>query len=188
MTDNQDHAQAWAAAITSDTDAVLALFADALVYDDKRNNDHVTDTAITKEELRPKVAPFANTDKDNGLGIHHFEVPRRSTREATTVLAPSPSCGSGPRRISRTTGAFLTRARAPAPGDRPGTSSTATAWWTGSRPSGTTSRSSRSWASLPSHRATGKPISTPARWAERSETCYLRAGLSGCVSRSSPRP
>lgn len=74
MTDNQDHAQAWAAAITNNTDAVLALFADALVYDDKRNNDHVTDTAITKEELRPKLAPFANADKDNGLGIHHFEV------------------------------------------------------------------------------------------------------------------
>lgn len=74
MSENQDHAQRWAQAIANDTDALLALFADQLVYDDHRDVDHVYDTAITKEELREKVAPFANKDADNGLGLHSFEV------------------------------------------------------------------------------------------------------------------
>ena len=74
MPDNTDHAQRWASLVTSDTDAVVAMFADELLYDDRRDVDHVFDTATDKAQLRERLAPFANTDADNGLGIHRFEV------------------------------------------------------------------------------------------------------------------
>lgn len=68
------HATEWTKALTRDVDAALALYADDLSYDDRADLDHVTDTAITKDELRPRLAPFANKDKANGLGIHSFQV------------------------------------------------------------------------------------------------------------------
>ena len=74
MSDNTDHATRWATLITSDTDAAVGLFADELLYDDRRDVDHVYDTATDKAQLRARIAPFANADPDNGLGIHHFEV------------------------------------------------------------------------------------------------------------------
>ena len=52
MSENSDHARRWASLITSDTDAVLGLFADDVLYDDRRNIDHVFDTATSKTELR----------------------------------------------------------------------------------------------------------------------------------------
>ncbi len=66
------HAARWANALTSDTGDAVALYADDLVYDDHADSDHVTDTAITKAELRPRLAPFANTDPGNGVGVHTF--------------------------------------------------------------------------------------------------------------------
>ncbi|CPT92039.1 conserved hypothetical protein [Mycobacteroides abscessus] len=66
----KDHAKRWVEAITSDTAAAVGLYADDLVYDDHGDSDHVIDTAITKDELRPRLAPFANKNRDNGLGIH----------------------------------------------------------------------------------------------------------------------
>ena len=74
MSDNTEHARRWATLITSDTDAAVGLFADELLYDDRRDVDHVYDTATDKAQLRERIAPFANADPDNGLGIHHFEV------------------------------------------------------------------------------------------------------------------
>ena len=74
MSENSDHARRWASLITSDTDAVLGLFADDVLYDDRRNIDHVFDTATSKTELRERLAPFANADPGNGLGIHRFDV------------------------------------------------------------------------------------------------------------------
>jgi steroid delta-isomerase-like uncharacterized protein len=74
MTENQEHAQRWATALTDDTAAVVELFADDLVYDDRRDVDHVVDTATTKDQLRERIAAFANKDAANGLGIHRFEV------------------------------------------------------------------------------------------------------------------
>ncbi|GAB24080.1 hypothetical protein GOPIP_062_00320 [Gordonia polyisoprenivorans NBRC 16320 = JCM 10675] len=74
MTDHRSHAEAWATALTSDTDELLGLFADDFVYDDHADRDHVLDTAITKDELRPFVAPFANADPGNGVGTHTFTV------------------------------------------------------------------------------------------------------------------
>ncbi|MBS1694066.1 MAG: nuclear transport factor 2 family protein [Actinobacteria bacterium] len=67
-----DHAARWTRALTSDTDAAVDLYADDLVYDDHADSDHVLDTALTKDELAPRLAPFANTDAGNGVGIHRF--------------------------------------------------------------------------------------------------------------------
>lgn len=73
-TENQDHAERWASSITSDTDATVDMFADELVYDDRQDVDHVFDTATDQAQLRERIAPYANADVDNGLGIHRFEV------------------------------------------------------------------------------------------------------------------
>ncbi len=67
-----DHANRWVIALTSDTTAAVDLYADDLVYDDHADSDHVIDTAITKDELEPRLAPFANTDSANGIGLHRF--------------------------------------------------------------------------------------------------------------------
>jgi steroid delta-isomerase-like uncharacterized protein len=66
------HARTWTTALTSDTAAAVALYADDLVYDDHGDADHVVDTAITKDELHPRLAPFANKDAANGVGLHTF--------------------------------------------------------------------------------------------------------------------
>ncbi|AMU69543.1 nuclear transport factor 2 family protein [Mycobacteroides abscessus] len=65
-----EHAKRWVEALTSDTAAAVALYADDLVYDDHGDSDHMIDTAITRDELAPRLAPFANKDRGNGLGIH----------------------------------------------------------------------------------------------------------------------
>ncbi|WP_431233045.1 ketosteroid isomerase-related protein [Mycolicibacterium psychrotolerans] len=67
-----DHANRWVTALTSDTAAAVDLYADDLVYDDHADSDHMIDTAITKAELQPRLAVFANSDTDNGIGIHRF--------------------------------------------------------------------------------------------------------------------
>jgi len=61
MSNATEHAQRWISALTSDTDAVTALYADDVVYDDHRDIDHVFDTATTKEQVHARLAPFANT-------------------------------------------------------------------------------------------------------------------------------
>lgn len=66
------HAARWANALTTDTRGAVDLYADDMVYDDRADCDHVVDTAITKAELEPRLAPFANKDRDNGAGIHTF--------------------------------------------------------------------------------------------------------------------
>ncbi|MBJ7337567.1 ketosteroid isomerase-related protein [Mycolicibacterium sp.] len=66
------HARTWASALTTDTAAAIALYADDLVYDDHADSDHVFDTAITKDELAPWLAPYANKDAANGAGLHTF--------------------------------------------------------------------------------------------------------------------
>lgn len=66
------HAARWANALSTDTDTAVDLYADDMVYDDHADSDHVIDTAITKDELHPHLAPFANKDRENGAGIHTF--------------------------------------------------------------------------------------------------------------------
>lgn len=72
MTNANQHAQTWVRALTSDTAAAVSLYADDLVFDDHADSDHVTDTAITKAELEPRLAPYANKDASNGVGLHTF--------------------------------------------------------------------------------------------------------------------
>ncbi|MCX2932382.1 nuclear transport factor 2 family protein [Mycobacterium sp. CVI_P3] len=67
-----EHADRWVTALTSDTAAAVALYADDMVYDDHADSDHMIDTAITKAELEPRLVPFANTDAGNGVGTHRF--------------------------------------------------------------------------------------------------------------------
>ena len=67
-----EHAQRWVTALTSDTAAAVALYADDLVYDDHADSDHVIDTAITKAELEPRLAPFANTTERKRRRYPHF--------------------------------------------------------------------------------------------------------------------
>ncbi|HKP42136.1 ketosteroid isomerase-related protein [Mycobacterium sp.] len=67
-----DHATRWVGLLNSDTAAAVDMYADDLVYDDHADSDHVVDTAITKAELEPRLAPFANNDSGNGVGIHNF--------------------------------------------------------------------------------------------------------------------
>ncbi|WP_067656606.1 ketosteroid isomerase-related protein [Nocardia harenae] len=74
MTDHQTHARRWASALITDTSTVLDLYADDLVFDDHRDRDHVLDTAITKDELAPRLAVYSNRDLGNGAGIHEFRV------------------------------------------------------------------------------------------------------------------
>lgn len=69
-----EHARRWLAALTSDPDAVVDMYADDLVYDDHKDSDHVVDTAITKTDLKPRLEPFANKEAENGIGIHGFVV------------------------------------------------------------------------------------------------------------------
>ncbi len=66
------HAARWTTALTTDTQTAVDLYADDLVYDDHADSDHVIDTAITKDELAPKLAPYANQDARNGVGLHTF--------------------------------------------------------------------------------------------------------------------
>lgn len=74
MTTHEEHAQRWTSALTTDTTAAVELYADDLVFDDHADRDHVVDTAITKDELAPKLAAYANADKSNGAGVHNFRV------------------------------------------------------------------------------------------------------------------
>jgi steroid delta-isomerase-like uncharacterized protein len=74
MTTPAEHAARWSTALTSDTAAVVDLFADNFVYDDHSDRDHVIDTAITKSELAPMIEAYANSDAGNGIGIHQFSV------------------------------------------------------------------------------------------------------------------
>ncbi|ALJ21701.1 ketosteroid isomerase-related protein [Microbacterium sp. No. 7] len=68
------HAAKWTQGLTESLDAALDLYADEFVYDDGNDLDHVIDTPITKDELRPVLAPYSNKSRDNGSGVHRFEV------------------------------------------------------------------------------------------------------------------
>ncbi|WP_131786051.1 ketosteroid isomerase-related protein [Protofrankia symbiont of Coriaria ruscifolia] len=69
-----EHAERWTQAITSDTDVAITLYTDDVGYEDHQDADQVPDTAPSKADLREQLAPYANKDADNGMGIHRFEV------------------------------------------------------------------------------------------------------------------
>jgi len=193
MSDNTDHARRWATLITSDTDAALDLFADELLYDDRRDIDHVYDTATDKAQLRARIAPFANADPDNGLGIHHFEV--LDVIDAAGV--------NGARAVAivwQWTGEHLENFRGVPAGGR-SLSARGQTWHqfdaagkiTASRRTGTTSLCTSSSGCRSSPRRTGRPDSTRPRLLSPRELrtgdrrCFPSSGASACACRSSQR-
>jgi steroid delta-isomerase-like uncharacterized protein len=155
MSENRDHAQRWASLITSDTDAAVELFADDPLYDDRCDIDHVFDTATTKEQLRERLAPFANADADNGLGIHRFEV--LDVIDATGV--------DGSRAVTilwTWTGEHLENFRGVPTGDK--TLSTRGQTWHQFDAAGKVNRESTFWNDIPVFQELGLPVLTPAYW------------------------
>jgi len=155
MSDNDSHAQRWATLITTDTDAAVELFADELLYDDRRDVDHVFDTATDKTQLRERIAPFANTDVDNGLGIHHFEV--LDVIDAVGV--------NGARAVAIVwtwMGEHLENFRGVPTGGQTLTARGQT--WHQFDASGKVDRESTFWNDVPVFQQLGLPVLTPAYW------------------------
>ena len=150
-----EHAQRWVTALTSDTDAVVALYADDVVYDDHRDVDHVFDTATSKEQVHRRLAPFANTDHDSGLGVHHFEV--------LDVIETHGSNGAAALSILwRWTGEHLESFRGvPAAGH---TLSTRGQTWHQFDADGKVDRESTFWTDVPVYRQLGLQVGTPEYW------------------------
>jgi steroid delta-isomerase-like uncharacterized protein len=155
MTENQDHARRWATLITSDTDATVELFADELLYDDRRDIDHVVDTATDKAQLRERIAPFANADVENGLGIHNFE-----------VLDVIDGVGvDGTRAVAilwKWTGEHLENFRG-VPTEGQALSSRGQTWHQFDA-EGKVNRESTYWNDVPVFQQLGLPVLTPAYW------------------------
>jgi steroid delta-isomerase-like uncharacterized protein len=155
MSENQDHAERWATLITSDTAATLDLFADELQYDDRRDVDHVFDTATDKTQLHERIAPFANADVDNGLGVHHFEV--------LDVIAAVGAGGSRAVVIGwKWTGEHLENFRGvPTGGQR---LSARGQTWHQFDDAGKVNRESTYWNDVPVYQQLGLPVLTPSYW------------------------
>jgi len=155
--DRQDHAHRWTTALSSDTDAAVEMYADDLVYDDRNDIDHVYDTATNKAELRERIAPFANTDPGNGLGIHRFEV--------LDVLDATGAQGSRAVTILwRWTGEHLASFRGvPVPAGT--TLTTRGQSWHQLDADGKIVRESTFWNDVPVFQALGLPVLTPHYWA-----------------------
>ncbi len=155
MSENSDHPRRWASLITSDTDAVLGLYADDVLYDDRRIIDHVFDTTTSKRELRERLAPFANTDPGNGLGLHHFEV--LDVIDAAGV--------DGARAVAilwRWTGEHLESFRGVPTGGQVLSARGQT--WHQFDAAGKVNRESSLWNDVPVFQQLGLPVLTPAYW------------------------
>jgi steroid delta-isomerase-like uncharacterized protein len=155
MTLNEEHAQHWAAVITADTDAAVDLFAKEFTYDDRRDVDHVFDTATDKGELRARIAPFANKDVDNGLGVHRFEV--------LDVIDGFGANGSRAIAIVwQWTGEHLENFRGVPTGGQILTARGQT--WHQLDDEGKVTRESTFWNDVPVFQQLGLPVLTPAYW------------------------
>lgn len=152
---DREHAERWTTLITSDTDATIALYVDDLLYDDRRDVDHVFDTATDKGQLRERIAPFANSDPDNGLGIHRFE-----------ILAVVEAAGlDGSRAVAilwKWTGERLAEFRGVPTGGQ--TLSTRGQTWHQLDADGKITRESTFWNDVPVFQRLGLPVLTPAYW------------------------
>lgn len=151
------HARTWASALSSDTAAAVDLYADDLVYDDHADSDHVTDTAITKEDLRPRLAPFANKDATNGVGLHTF-----SPTEAFQLAG----VGGNPAVVILWdwTGEALERYRGVPTNGK--TLSTRGITWHQLGADGKIERETTYWNDTPVLQELGLPILTPEYWVE----------------------
>jgi len=164
--ENTRHAEHWTASITSDTEATLALYAEELLYDDGRDVDHVFDTATDRDQLRERIAPFANTDRSNGLGIHRFEV--------LDVYDTVASDGSRAVTILWTwTGEGLENFRGVPTGGRSLTARGQT--WHQLDADGTITRESTYWNDVPVFQQLGLPVLTPEYWTADFDPSTLAA-------------
>jgi steroid delta-isomerase-like uncharacterized protein len=67
---NQRFAIEWLKAFRSSAEEVSNLYADDFLFEDLMLGQSITD----KGELARGFAPYANTDPDNGVGIHRFRI------------------------------------------------------------------------------------------------------------------
>jgi len=155
MSDYSDHARRWASLITSDTDAAVDLFADELVYDDRRDVDHVFDTATDKAQLRERIAPFANADAGNGLGLHRFEV-------LDVIEAAGTNGARAVAIVWQWTGEYLENFRGVPTGGQALSARGQT--WHQFDAAGKVDRESTYWNDVPVYQQLGLPVLTPAYW------------------------
>ncbi|MGH3892900.1 MAG: ketosteroid isomerase-related protein [Rhodococcus qingshengii] len=166
MSTHEEHARRWAGALTADTAAAVDLYADDMVYDDHGDADHVYDTAITKAELEPKLAAFANADAGNGKGIHRFEVTE------SFALA---GVGGNPAVLilwDWTGSDLVTYRGVPTEGK---TLSTRGITWHQLDAGGKIARESTYWNDTPVLQELGIPIITPPYWVEGFDPSSLVA-------------
>jgi steroid delta-isomerase-like uncharacterized protein len=160
----KDHAARWAATLTSDTAAAVDLYADDLVYDDHADSDHVADTAITKAELTPKLAAYANSDSGNGAGIHSFTATEAfqlagvNGNPAVVILWDWTGTGLETYRGVPTGGKTL---------------STRGITWHQLDADGKIARETTYWNDTPVLQALGLPIITPEYWVEGFDPASL---------------
>ncbi|MDQ1425188.1 MAG: hypothetical protein QOD72_2686 [Acidimicrobiaceae bacterium] len=60
----------WLKAFRESAEKVSELYADDFLFEDLMLGQSITD----KSDLRRVFAPYANTDPDNGIGLHHFRI------------------------------------------------------------------------------------------------------------------
>jgi steroid delta-isomerase-like uncharacterized protein len=60
----------WLKAFRESAEKVCALYADDFLFEDLILEQSITD----KEDLRRVFAPYANADRDNGIGINAFRI------------------------------------------------------------------------------------------------------------------
>ncbi len=159
-----EHAQAWVTALTSDTAAAVGMYADDLVYDDHADSDHMIDTAITKAELEPRLAPFANKDAANGAGLHTF-----TATEAFDLAGVN----GNPAVVILWdwTGEGLDTYRGVPTGGR--TLSTRGITWHQLNGDGKIARETTYWNDTPVLQELGLPIITPEYWVEGFDPAAL---------------
>jgi steroid delta-isomerase-like uncharacterized protein len=155
MSDYSDHARRWASLLTSDTDATVELFADELIYDDRRDVDHVFDTATDKAQLRERIAPFANGDAGNGLGLHRFEV-------LDVIEAAGTNGARAVAILWQWTGEHLENFRGVPAGGQALSARGQT--WHQFDAAGKVDRESTYWNDVPVYQQLGLPVLTPAYW------------------------
>jgi steroid delta-isomerase-like uncharacterized protein len=60
----------WLKAFRESPEKVCQLYADEFLFEDLMLGQSITD----KADLHRAFAPYANTDPDNGIGLHHFRI------------------------------------------------------------------------------------------------------------------
>lgn len=67
---NYAFAVKWLKGFRTSPEEVCALYADDFLFEDWMLDQSITDM----EDLHRNFAPYANTDPDNGIGIHNFRI------------------------------------------------------------------------------------------------------------------